>query len=315
MIKFVLLLIVLNLVKNLDIEICEPFIIHHRFKNCPDILRRDPNTKCDNEGTWQCSKFKCFFPHPAVKDGFCLYGHVERKDCCTTKNVHFADMWFQPNGNSGTDWQWNIFNFDIKGNHGDITIEGELFENVYDDVDGQKMYIALALDFNETCITHLKLYINGSVVISFDSPDLDLYFLIFLRAMMEVDRESGNNEKVFFVGMSQVLPSDEDVMALFELGWNRDPETTILCYTTTIPFVDALADKFMTILNNCKDKVKTWEIIGIVFIVLFTVAGLVLLLFVILWFFAQGKLRAGRTKYLRTRSKHLDQELFLPNMM
>lgn len=251
-----LFILFISQVHLLPIEVCEKAYIHHQFKNCPvDPPRRfgSADSICPNEGTWECSTFECHYPNPFTLDGYCKYGEVDYSQCCTHKELKFTDMWFVPNINSGIDWEWDIYNLDIKGNAGDILINGSnIFENVYNySCYGGETYIAASLEYNDTCITKLKIYINGSLVINVEET-LDIYFFSILRNMIEIDRESGNNEKVFFISSWEMIPTDEQVLYLYNLGKNRSTDIE-LCYDVTITELDTCQDQ----LNSTNSTLST----------------------------------------------------------
>jgi len=211
--------------------ICETTkaFIHHgfRYDECETISRRngDPYSWCENQGTWTGEKFKCYYP----ADGYCRYGYTEHSQTCIPKVLKSVDEWIYIEENHLVDWETNILNLDIRGNGGTIQINGTTFEDVYEidsEIEEYSVHLAITLEYNESCITNLKLYFNKILIVEV-TEEMDYYWWILLRSMVEVDREFGNNEKVYMVAAWECVLTEEQVEYLYNLGPNRTANVTL----------------------------------------------------------------------------------------
>jgi len=91
--------------------------------------------------------------------------------------------------------------------------------------------------------------------------------------MLEVWQSDGLNDRYYTVSGSKHLFTDEQVAWVYSLGKNRSPDTEI-CYTKDVPEIDDYVKKI-------KDSKKSWKTVGIIFIVLFSIAAIVILLAVV----------------------------------
>ena len=211
--------------------------IYHTFYNCKDPTYFPNVVTCDNEGYFECSRFDCSYPHITEPDPFCRYGIVDMTKCCDCMKINFAEMWIDINGNPYIDWEWGVYNLEFKGNGGDIYIEdnfgfGVLLEDVYeyDCINSTKLYLAARIDYNSTCSGILSFFVNGQKVLNESDIQMQFNVLIFMKAMISIDREFGNNEKVYMIaGWEKVEdcppPTDDQIMELYEMGGNRTADT------------------------------------------------------------------------------------------
>lgn len=258
---FTLLLCLLFVISsNSTIQVvCENVkaFVHHDMPKCLedyDIYRRNgayDDHWCLNEGTWEGEYFVCKVPTiirrnvEVVDDWRCAFGESWHSDTCAPEVLRTAEMWFLPNeDNYGRraiyeDWEWEVLNLRFRGEQGDIHIDekypwGEernplqTFEDVYESLYyAHKTYLAVTLDYNETCHTTVKVYINGSLVIETDRV-LDYYFLTFLRSMSELEEtENGDWDSIFFIGEWNIVATDDQIAYLYTLGSNRSADTIL----------------------------------------------------------------------------------------
>jgi len=286
------LLFVIALIQSVPLEFCKKFEVYHRFRNCPDT---SSEVDCANEGTWPCAEFNCFNPHPDDEDGYCSHGWIKRSACASVKDMCFADIWVTIDADTGTDFHWSVFNYDISSNIGHFYLNGTTLEDVYSwsDPGPHMFHLGLSFEHDDLGETALKFYINGTLEVEKDNHDLDLYFLIFLRSMQYINDLAVANEKVYSTGMSTVCPTAEQVKELYELGPDRSPDHE-LCYTEDI--MEA---------NGIDSKRRTWKGVGIAFIVLFIIALIGIPIAIIITFFIinqklkkSGKKRPRETRYL-----------------
>ena len=235
-----LYLLLFNFVIGLPYEVCEKFPLDFNLYDCTySPVRRElewipPMKECPNLGTWDCATFKCFWPN---ETGFCRHGEIDYGDCCTFKEIHYVEMWFEPNENCGVDWELDIFNLEIKGIGDNICIENgdsTCFEDVFSNM-GKKTHIGVILEYNETCITNIIIVKNGSRILNVTGHDLDLFIDVFfttiIRSMVEIDNE-GYNEKVYRISAHTIVLTEEQILELYNLGSDRSPETEICSYLT-----------------------------------------------------------------------------------
>lgn len=231
-----------NFVFGLPYEVCLKFPLDFNLYECTHSPLREiseinwipPMKECPNLGTWDCATFKCFWPNP---EGFCRYGEIDYGDCCTFKEIHYVGMWFEPNDNSGVDWELDIFNLEIKGIGDDICIHNgdtTCFEDVFNNM-GMETYISVIIEYNETCTTNIIISKNGSRILNVTGHDLDLFIDVFfttiIRSMVEIDNE-GYNEKLYRVSAHTVAPTEEQELEIYNLGSNRSPDIEICFYST-----------------------------------------------------------------------------------
>lgn len=229
-------------IKSELIEVCEetyPFI-HHNFgiPECEILIRRDaeeaenvewgdPYAWCENQGTWEGEKFKCYFPSP---DGYCKYGESDHSQTCQPKVLGTEEMWLEQNTNSGTDWEWNPLNLDIRGNGGDVSINGTICEEVYESSDEYQMHWVITLSpYDESCcMTNVTLYLNGTKVCEAEE-EIDYYWLWIIRSMIEVDERPQNNEKLFMASAWDCALTEEQIQMLYEQGPDRPANFSVQC--------------------------------------------------------------------------------------
>jgi len=271
-----------------EIEVCEnkKAFIHHNFgtPEClPLIVRRfgDPYTWCENQGTWEGERFKCYFPSED-EGGYCKYGESSHSQTCIPKVIKTAEVWIEPNENIQIDWEWNILNLDIRGNMGNIQINGSVFEDVYN-YTGFKTHLAATLNYNETCQSTLNFFINGTKVLEVDE-NLDYYWLILIRAMIEVDEEIENNEKVYSVFSWDCVLDEDQIQYLYSLGSDRAFNTTIIRCCNV--------GDFEIVQSRLVYSVISWILVSI----LGTALLLVLFFYVVRWCFNVGKKDEGYRK-------------------
>jgi len=334
LIIFISLLFIINTIRAdtvtdpVTVEVCKnvyPFQ-HNNLQNCDPLVRRNGYDYCPNEGTWgECSKFKCRYHHEE-DGGWCRYGKTDHCECCTKYNLKYAYYAIETNGNSGDDANINIWNFNIRLDAGNMYINGTEFEDVYpyECVAPTKMYLSARLTYNDTCATKLEVFINCTLVATITEDDLETAWgFCFLwwdfcvsRTMLEIERESGNNEKVFSLGSYHVDISDEQICSHFEAvnttgDWNIPLVPMEICETIEIPpdAAEALWDDLTDELGK-KIVKHWWMILAIVLIVIISsliICVIVTIFFVILYL----NLKKNKDEEYTKRMKLKDLDMYM----
>jgi len=257
-----LLLIVTFQSSYSNLEVCEPFPIHHNFYNC-DVLdgggRRAPTPiYCQNQGTWGCTKFKSTVAESG--DGYVRFGEMIHTDCCTYKEIHYVDMWINasiinPPRRSlefiVVDWVISIYGIIITGggelgNHGSIFINDTEFTNAYNGPDEEDLFISVIFrydDDDDDCDTKLEvdIFINATFVGNITLPRFELFetptyecdntsVLVDLITFVNHDI----NDVTVFISAHTIIPTLEQIEYLYSLGKNRSTGVEI-CYNSTCP--------------------------------------------------------------------------------
>jgi len=307
--NFILLILFLIISLTLSqsyIEVCEPFPVHHNFYNCGGVGRRLMESteeivwvSCPNQGTWDCSTFRCYRDDGVDMDGYCLYGSVRQNECCTYKNIHYVDVWISPNnatynmteipdrrrsGYDNADWWIEVYNLDIRGSGPDIYIESEyLFPNVYPNVtkESELLFISIILRYNESCHMWVEVYINAILVAnSTHDAGLDMWTGKTLYPMVEIENIGEfDDDQVFFISAHEIIPTLEQIEYLYSLGPNRTTDVEI-CHDTEHDLCHGSCTSELV-----SDTYFTLTIIfGVIFGILFC-----LLLGIVLWWFMRKK--------------------------
>ena len=223
-------------------EICEKFlIVNNDFTECINY-KIDPSeniTVCPNYGTWNCGSFICngLFNAGYCNDGYYNLGLLT--SCCTQNNILYIDFWFTPQEVQGgeEDWYVKIYDYDIYGKGSNITVEGQVFENLYNFI-GQETFISITFDTKENCTTDFYLYINGSLAIFHNTNILNLYDEEVTNLKQNIARnifildEQENSQSITFISAHTVIPTEEQIKWLVSLGQNRATDVEI-CYNVT----------------------------------------------------------------------------------
>jgi hypothetical protein len=234
---------------------CSPLPIVHNMQNCAPSIWPE-YAWCPNQGWWDCSRFRCFYDTPP-ESGNCALGNVDQTECCTHLEIHFADLWFTPDAGilprrelkelktvretegrripeeidqfGDPDWSWRLYNIYFSGYGNNISINGTLYEDAYDsELLGSELYLSVNLYYNRSCGLMIELFINGSLVVTHVSEDLDLhiriefmlYHINILRTMYAV-LFYPPFEKVAFVSLGEDPLTAEQHMDLYLQGNNR----------------------------------------------------------------------------------------------
>jgi len=251
---FITCITLIKPINSYDIEICDRFDIVHNFDNCPT---GSPVEECANQGTWEHTMFVCTDPGSEVEDGnYCEYGRTKHDDCCTIREIHYIDFWFEIVG--GSTWQVNFFNFLVKGYSdgpfkGNIVLNDVVFEDLYTVSYDNLTFISVILDYGSTCETTMFLYINGVYMANITTDDvLDISPFTSLY-VMEMTAASSNH--LHFIGAHQRIPTSDKIMELYNLGGNRSISTE-LCYNITSSTIDDLISTIDVLelnLTNCQN--------------------------------------------------------------
>jgi hypothetical protein len=247
------ILFLFGIIKSL--EVCKGPLIAHDLFNCFEEIqmkRRSmenmekmkfmenkedpPPIICPNLGTWGCSSFICEFQ---FENGTCTSGYINHQvgdyECCTQHNIRYIDFWFTP---QEEDWDIEIYDYDIHGEGSDITIEGQLFQNLYNFI-GQKTFISIILDgyCDGMCYTNFSLLINASLAITHNTNKLNIYSQLEARNIFELHSKE-NQQQISKFSARTIIPSLEQIEYLFGLGcdgpafvelWYDDDETRSSC--------------------------------------------------------------------------------------
>jgi len=228
---FLLIFIVSVFCVEQEVCVYKKAFIHHNFFNCPPvILRRNPEwgwmgpySWCENQGTWKGEKFKCYMPDP--EEGTCKHGQTDHSETCIPKKLGSVEMWMIVDENSSWDWHTEVLDFRIRGNNGGIVANGSVIEDAYNL--GYMHHIVSTYDYNETCLSNIKIYVNGTQLNATIEDQLDYYFWVLIRTFIYVEQQPESNEIVHFIGAWDIVLTPEYVLELFELGWDRDANTTV----------------------------------------------------------------------------------------
>jgi len=245
-----LLFLILNLLHHCisNLEVCEPFPIHHNFYNCYENggLRRAVNqVVCPNQGTWTCSNFNCFYDDRY--DGACINGYLNQSNCCTHKDIHYVDMWVNINNASvelrrkienGWGFKIDIYNIEILIANNNIEVNGTLWVDVIPNLENKETFINIILRYEEDCALDIEIYINATLVVNMT---YEYGFIIWTSdeyptgPMIKLIYEDVNvDDLVFFTSAHTLIPTLEEIQYLYGLGKNRSTGVE-LCYNTTCP--------------------------------------------------------------------------------
>lgn len=206
-------------------EFCEKFPIIYDFFNCIE----EPLI-CQNLGTWGCAPFMCDFQ---LENGTCRSGHINHQEepyaCCTQKDIRYLDFWFTPQKEDLLDdWYIKFYDYDVFGEDSNVTVEGQLFQNLYNFI-GQETFISITLEVDEeSCIGNFSLYINASLAITQNTNVVNLYEGLVAKNIFEFLLRD-NSQKISFFSAHTEVPTLDQIEYFFSLGKNRTLDVE-LCY-------------------------------------------------------------------------------------
>lgn len=231
-----------------------PYIFHN-FTNCEEILeprRHLNNIQCLNEGTWRCSNFTGY-DHNA-EEGFIRRGDVNYNhgECCDLKNIRTletvlmvrSDTCLLRDINNGqNDWEFEVHNIEVKGDHGDCILSDKKLNNDYlitdcydyDMCRGNLLHIGMVFNYTDkadvcldniirrtcktcSCSMGLSLYINGELIFFSNDFVMDKFFGVefpitnlligFIREMFDFSEQCVLNDELHFLRIWDImLPS------------------------------------------------------------------------------------------------------------